>query len=225
MEPEERKTLDLPEYGLSALVLDDDQRVLSAARRSLGMAGFGRIVCVRTAQEAIGATRERRFDIVFIDVHLGHDSDCDGIECLRRIRASGYDGAISMLSGDSGNKAVIEAAKVLADDYLCKTEQDWGRAALRIIESVNGTLGGDAIYSREHLHSLGITGEYLDTLVEYADGFPSYKVLAERIGVSENCIATRLSRILKLMGLESSQQLAERLTSVKLLGGRPRKQE
>ncbi len=100
------------------LVVDDDEKGLAISREVLESIGYQ----VRTAsslQEARGALREWRPDVLLLDVQL---PDGDGFHFLEEIqaeRASGHMGVV-FLSGRAETSSKVRALKLGADDYLIK---------------------------------------------------------------------------------------------------------
>ncbi|PSC05728.1 diguanylate phosphodiesterase [Alsobacter soli] len=84
-----------PEARRRALIIDDDamQRLLigSVAR----MAGY-EADTVATISEAVGAMRQRAYDIVAVDLSLG---DQDGVEAIRLVAETGQKPALLVISG------------------------------------------------------------------------------------------------------------------------------
>jgi two-component system, OmpR family, response regulator PrrA len=98
------------------LVVDDDEDVRASLERGLRLSGF----TVRTAadgQTALDVMREDAPACVVLDVNM---PGIDGVEVVRRLRATGVDVPVCMLSahGTIGDRvAGLEAG---ADDYLVK---------------------------------------------------------------------------------------------------------
>jgi len=98
------------------LVVDDDEDVRASLERGLRLSGF----TVRTAadgQAALDVVRQDAPACVVLDVNM---PGIDGVEVVRRLRATGVDVPVCMLSarGTVGDRvAGLEAG---ADDYLVK---------------------------------------------------------------------------------------------------------
>ena len=98
------------------LVVDDDRSIRDALERGLRLEGF-EATAVASGEEALAVADSDRTDVVVLDVGL---AGIDGVEVVRRIRASGNDVPICILSArvEVGDRVIgLEAG---ADDYLVK---------------------------------------------------------------------------------------------------------
>ncbi|MCZ7532219.1 MAG: response regulator transcription factor [Acidimicrobiia bacterium] len=98
------------------LVVEDDPGVRDALERALGFEGY----TVETARDggvALSMVREDKFDLILLDVMMPH---VDGIETCRRIRASGDDIPILMLTAKAAVGDRVEGLDAGADDYVTK---------------------------------------------------------------------------------------------------------
>jgi two-component system, OmpR family, response regulator PrrA len=106
----------MPTAPPDVLVVDDDQDVRASLERGLRLSGF----TVRTAADgemALDIVRQDAPACVVLDVNM---PGIDGVEVVRRLRATGVDVPVCMLSarGTVGDRvAGLEAG---ADDYLVK---------------------------------------------------------------------------------------------------------
>jgi DNA-binding NtrC family response regulator len=94
-----------------ALVVDDDQiicRFLARALSSLGMESASR----PSAQSAIAALRERRPDIIFLDLNL---TQSDAIDVINGLSEERYTGIIQLMSG--GRMALLEAVQRVGEHH------------------------------------------------------------------------------------------------------------
>src|SRR5919108_6273877 len=101
---------------MQILIVDDEPAVRSSLSRALQLKGYG-IRVAGDGGEALTLARGARYDAVVLDVMM---PGIDGIEVCRRLRHSGDDTPILMLTardavGDRG--AGLDAG---ADDYLVK---------------------------------------------------------------------------------------------------------
>lgn len=98
------------------LVVDDDQDLLTSLERGLRLAGFE----VRTAQDgarALDAVTQAPPDALVLDVTMPH---VDGVEVVRRLRGTGDDVPVLLLSARAGIDDRVLGLEVGADDYLVK---------------------------------------------------------------------------------------------------------
>jgi len=98
------------------LVVDDEPALLRAV--GLGLARHGlQVVTAATGREALDRLRERRVDLLLLDLGL---PDLDGLEIIRRVRRDGERPPIIVLSARDTEAAKVAALDLGADDYLTK---------------------------------------------------------------------------------------------------------
>jgi UDP-3-O-acyl N-acetylglucosamine deacetylase len=103
---------------MSALVLivDDEPGILTTLSQILGDEGY-RTVTTTSGEEAVHLYRERRPDVVFLDIWL---PDWDGLETLQALRDLDPAAAVVMMSGHGTSETAVKAVKMGAHDYLEK---------------------------------------------------------------------------------------------------------
>lgn len=99
-----------------ALLVDDETGILETLGGVLSDNGFD-TVTTTSGEEAVTLYRERRPDVVFLDVWL---PDRDGLETLERLRELDPDAAVVMLSGHGTTSTAVRAIRMGAHDYLEK---------------------------------------------------------------------------------------------------------
>jgi two-component system cell cycle response regulator CtrA len=101
---------------MRVLLVEDDLTV--AHGLSLILKASGAIVeHVETGEEAIGFTRHYDYDVVLLDLIL---PDVKGYEVVRRMRTSGNDTPVLILSGLSRPQAKVKGLSLGADDFITK---------------------------------------------------------------------------------------------------------
>ena len=100
----------------SVLVVDDDPSLRSALRRALEMDSY-RVEVATDGQVALDRLRDERFDVVVLDVGM---PKLDGLETCRRLRASGADVPVLMLTARDAIDDRVDGLEAGADDYLVK---------------------------------------------------------------------------------------------------------
>lgn len=98
------------------LIVDDDNRVTSALRRTLAYEGY-QVSIAANGEAALAAARSRPPDIVILDLML---PGIDGLEVCRRLRASGDGIAVLMLTARDAVADRVAGLETGADDYLVK---------------------------------------------------------------------------------------------------------
>jgi DNA-binding NtrC family response regulator len=98
------------------LVVDDEQAILTTLTKALTLEGYTVDVAggVRIAEDKLA---KKTFDLALFDVAL---PDGDGVSMLERLRASGSDMPVVMMSGHASIDAAVRATRLGAIDFLEK---------------------------------------------------------------------------------------------------------
>jgi DNA-binding NtrC family response regulator len=98
------------------LVLDDEPSILTTLQKTLTLEGYGVDVAggVGVAEEKL---QKRSYDLALFDVSL---PDGDGVHLLERVRTSGNDLPVIMMSGHATIDAAVRATRLGALDFLEK---------------------------------------------------------------------------------------------------------
>jgi two-component system nitrogen regulation response regulator GlnG len=97
------------------LIVDDEPSILLAFRRAFG--GAVEVITAETGAEGFELARQRRPDVVILDIHL---PDCSGLEMLRRLRELDARCLVVFITGKTTTDTAIEAMKLGAYEYLLK---------------------------------------------------------------------------------------------------------
>ncbi len=100
----------------SILVVDDEPGVRSMLEAILKDEGYG-VAAVGTGEDGVSAATARAFDALLLDVWL---PGIDGIETLSRLKASGVDAEVVMISGHGTIETAVKATKLGAFDFVEK---------------------------------------------------------------------------------------------------------
>src|SRR5215469_10355943 len=98
------------------LIVDDDQHITGVLRRALAYEGYSVEVASR-GDEALHKVIERPPDLIVLDIML---PGIDGVEVCRRLRASGNQVPILMLTAKDAIPDRVAGLDEGADDYLVK---------------------------------------------------------------------------------------------------------
>jgi two-component system, OmpR family, KDP operon response regulator KdpE len=101
--------------GARILLVDDEQEIIRAIRRSLVAQGY-EVCTAGSGQEALQAVSDHRPDLIILDLGL---PDMSGLEVCKRVRASS-NMPILVLSVHEREREKVEALDVGADDYMTK---------------------------------------------------------------------------------------------------------
>ena len=101
---------------ISALVLDDEPSILTTLQKALTLEGYAVDVAggVKIAEDKLS---KRSYDLALFDVAL---PDGAGVDLLKRIRTSGVDMPVVMMSGHATVDAAVRATRLGALDFLEK---------------------------------------------------------------------------------------------------------
>ncbi|HZU36775.1 MAG TPA: sigma-54 dependent transcriptional regulator [Gemmataceae bacterium] len=100
----------------SLLVVDDEPAILLAFRRAFRDAALD-LITAGTATEGLALARERRPDVIVLDVHL---PDGNGLDLYRQLRELDARCPVIFVTGKTTTDTAIEAMKLGAYDYLFK---------------------------------------------------------------------------------------------------------
>jgi two-component system nitrogen regulation response regulator GlnG len=98
------------------LVVDDEASILLAFRRAFREPEVT-VLTAETAAQGLDLARQRRPDVIVLDVHL---PDLSGLEMLRRLRELDARSPVVFITGRGTTDTAIEAMKLGAYEYLVK---------------------------------------------------------------------------------------------------------
>ena len=100
----------------SILIVDDEQGIREALTSILAEEGYD-ATSVSSGEECLAQLDQRSIDLVLLDVWL---DGIDGLETLDRIRKSGFDPMVVMISGHASIETAVRATKLGAFDFIEK---------------------------------------------------------------------------------------------------------
>lgn len=98
------------------LIVDDEPAIVQVIHERLAREGFA-VVSAHNGEAALSALEHHRPDLIILDLML---PDVDGFEVLRRLRQSGYDLPVIVLTARDDDVDVIVGLELGADDYVVK---------------------------------------------------------------------------------------------------------
>ena len=195
-----------------ALVVDDEPATCELIQKILYAAGVDALTLTRSAQ-AVGFLQERKFDMVFLDMHMGSP---DGIELSREMRRAGSNRTtpIILLSDDLRPCAMSLGFEAGASFFLYKPI-DKGRL-LKLIRATQGRMDHERRQTRR---------VPLQSKVRLRFGFE--EILGETVDVSLNGILVKAPRALPVGSpVQVSMELTQKMrplvgagSVVRLVGG------
>lgn len=135
--------------SISLLAVDDDIAMRRLLRTSLGPHGY-RVIEASGGKAALEMLRRETPEVMLLDLGL---NDLDGLDVIRRLRASGAKLPIIILSSRSDEKGKVEALDLGADDYVTKPF-GMGELVARIRTALRHRLqqqGSEAVFACEGL--------------------------------------------------------------------------
>src|SRR4051794_35270312 len=97
------------------LIADDDPLVRHVLRTTLESAGFEVVAEAATGRETVERVLERQPDLLVLDLVM---SDGDGIDVIRRLRRSGVDTPIVVLTAGADDEQALLALSAGAVGFL-----------------------------------------------------------------------------------------------------------
>lgn len=98
------------------LVIDDDEKIISMLRRSLAFEGY-KVTTALSGGEGLKRLAEQEPDVLILDVMM---PALDGWEVCARVRESGSNVPILMLTAKDDVASRVKGLDIGADDYLVK---------------------------------------------------------------------------------------------------------
>jgi DNA-binding NtrC family response regulator len=107
-----------PQRGesIQVLVVDDERPTRLLLEKELPRAGYA-VTCAESGEGALDQVRTQDFDVILLDLKM---PGIGGMEVLRRIRESGAEAEVVILTGHPDVDSAITAMKLGAYDYLTK---------------------------------------------------------------------------------------------------------
>lgn len=99
------------------LIVDDEASIRLTFEMFLAREGYGPITTVSTLDEALQAIQSREFDLIISDIVL---EGARGTDLLRKIRNSGIQCPVVMITGFPNLNSAAEAVRYGAFDYISK---------------------------------------------------------------------------------------------------------
>jgi len=162
------------------------------------------------ASEALKKFRNKKYDLVLLDINL---PDRGGLDLLEDMKSFNRDAKILMVSMYPEKQYAIRALKTGASGYLTKESAadelsvalDKIRNGGRYITQSIAEQIFDAIDKPGEPHE-ALSNRELEVLIQIAKG-RSLKVIGEMLALSEKTISTYRSRILEKMEMQSNADL------------------
>lgn len=106
--PKEKTKPELSTKDINIMVIDDEQVILDLFTRVLGAKGYN-VICAKDGFEALEAAKDKRIDLVFIDIKL--PGGMNGVGTFRMLKKEKPGIKAVMITGFSVEKEIAEAIK------------------------------------------------------------------------------------------------------------------
>jgi two-component system nitrate/nitrite response regulator NarL len=198
------------------IVIDDHPLFRRGVADLIGMQPSLRLVgAAASGEEGIALVAEHAPDLVLLDLNM---RGMDGLETLQRIKASGCDARVIMLTVSDNETDVVAALRAGADGYLLKdmepeeilqqlTDAAGGRLAVspRLTELLARALRQDP-HPRDP-ESAQLTEREVQILRLISAG-KSNKMIARTLDITEGTVKVHVKNLLKKLNLRSRVEAA-----------------
>ncbi len=199
-----------------AVVVDDHPLFRRAARDLMERDGGFRVVGeAGSGREGLELASSLRPDLLLLDVRLG---DMDGVDALRRLRETGVESRVAVITASCDPADLQAALRAGADGYLLKSAEPHALLAqLRrvaagqmvladgLAEALARSIRGDR--GREAMGLAGLTARERQILECIAAGHSNLKIAAE-LQISDATVKVHVKHLLKKLGLHSRVEAA-----------------
>lgn len=194
---------------LRVLVVEDHAVVRHGLCVLLESAGLHCVADVGTGAAAEGAIKEHAPDVVLLDLGL---PDVEGLELLRRLRATASEVAVVILTMHAEEEYVLRALALGASGYVLKLAQPEA-----VIEAIARAVKGELYIDPGVARSVArrairepepdpLSPRERDVLQRIARGLTNRQI-AEELFISNNTVETHRRHILEKLGVRSRAAL------------------
>jgi len=177
------------------LVVDDERSIRELLGIVLKKEGFN-VISAESAEEALERSRATEFDLIVSDISM---ADMSGIDLLRELRSSNFNGQFILLTAFASAETAIQALKMGAYDYIIKTENFIEELKLVVYSALeNRRLREENTYLRREfrkVHGLGnLVGksqkmQELFKMIEVVSGTNSTVLITGESGTGKELVA------------------------------------
>lgn len=152
------------------------------------------------AQAARALSDHADLDLVLLDLEL---PDASGLEALVRLRATGHEAVMIVLSADTGHDRILGCIDAGASGYVPKSAN-----AREMLDALRRVLDGQVYvptqipFSGTSLSAAALTPRQREVWALLVQGKPN-KVICRQLGLSESTVKTHLAVIFQKLGVHS----------------------
>jgi len=206
---------------MRVLLIDDHALVRKGIEELLQSRGVQVVASVGSGEEGVRRARELAADLILLDVKM---PGMNGIETLKRLRASGISAPVVMLTMSREDADLSAALRGGAQGYLLKDIEPE-----ELVPALEATLHGSNVVARELVGSLArlvrgsagpqraarppaapfaeLTPREREILECIADGF-SNKMIARALDITDGTVKLHVKAILRKLGMRSRVEAA-----------------
>ena len=206
---------------MRVLLIDDHALVRKGIEELLQSRGVQVVAAVGSGEEGVRRARELHADLILLDVKM---PGMNGIETLKRLRASGVKAPVVMLTMSREDADLSAALRAGAQGYLLKDIEPE-----ELVPALEATLQGSNVVARELVGSLArlvrgdagpqpapprpaapfaeLTPRELEILECIADG-SSNKMIARDLQITDGTVKLHVKAILRKLGMRSRVEAA-----------------
>ena len=203
--------------SLKVLLIDDHTLFREGLKGLLGHRGIDISAEVGTGPEGLALAKTLVPDVILLDMRM---PDMDGITVLRKLRQSGFDNPVVMLTTSSDERDLVESLRSGANGYLLK-DMDPDELVLALRDIVSGktvvapglapvlakVIQGDEAGKPRPSPFADLTPRESEILGLLAEG-QSNKVIARNLGISDGTVKLHVKAILRKLGVHSRVEAA-----------------
>jgi len=205
------------ERPLRVILIDDHALFRMGLYELMERRGIKVVAAVGDGQEGLKCAKELEHDLILLDVRM---PNMDGLETLRRLRATGVSAPVIILSTSNDDRDVVEALRHGAQGYLLKDmDPDALVAALHSILSGKTVVAPElaAVFVRyvqgsDRPHQdrspfADLTPREREILKHVAEG-QSNKVIGRALGIVDGTVKLHVKSIMRKLGVHSRVEAA-----------------
>lgn len=203
--------------SLRVLLIDDHTLFRVGLEGLLAHRNIDVIDSIGGGREGLQRAKDLKPDVVLLDMRM---PDIDGIGVLRKLRDSGFQNPIVMLTTSTDERDLVESLRNGAQGYLLK-DMEPDELVLALRDIVGGktvvapdlapvlakVVQGDGLLPDEASPFDDLTPRESEILSLLAEG-QSNKVIARNLGISDGTVKLHVKAILRKLGVHSRVEAA-----------------
>lgn len=204
---------------MRVLLIDDHALVRKGIEELLHSRGVQVVASVSSGEEGVRRARELSCDVILLDIKM---PGMTGIETLERLRASGVQTPVVMLTMSREDEDLAAALRAGARGYLLKDIEPE-----ELVPALDAAVGGSNVVARELVGTLAqlvgrggsaraepspapfadLTPRELEILECLAGGY-SNKMIARLLNIADGTVKLHVKAILRKLGMRSRVEAA-----------------